>query len=104
MKIGIDIIEVKRLKKILGGPNEGRFFTERELEYINGKGAGRFESAAGIFAAKEAYFKALGTGIAHGRIQDVEVTHDELGAPKIKGASLSIAHTLTTAVAVCILT
>ena len=36
---------------------------------------------AGIFAAKEAFFKALGTGFRQGKWTDVEVVHDSYGAP-----------------------
>ena len=34
-------------------------------------------------AAKEAFIKALGTGMRHGSWQDIEIGHDELGAPLI---------------------
>ena len=60
--IGTDIIETDRfLNK--GALNNRRFiercFTEGERSYLSGKGR---ESAAGLFAAKEAVVKAMGTG------------------------------------------
>ena len=60
----------------------GRFFTAQELSYCQRPdGTWRAESLAGIFAAKEALFKALGTGFRRGKWTDVEVCHDSLGAP-----------------------
>ena len=99
MKIGIDILDVGR--NIPDG-----VFSEYELEYIKGKGQGSIRTATGIFAAKEAYFKAKGTGIIKSELKKVEVRHKPGGAPYYgndHNAALSISHTDTTAVAVCIL-
>ena len=64
------------------GRSLGRFFTEQELSYCQrDDGSWRAESLAGIFAAKEALFKALGTGFRQGKWTDVEVCHDSLRAP-----------------------
>ncbi len=65
--VGIDMVEVERLKRALGNPKSGRKFrdrvyTEKEIEYCEGKKRGKYESYAGRFAAKEATMKALGSG------------------------------------------
>ena len=61
--IGIDIIEIKRIKKTMKSSLDfKKIFTENEIEYFKSNGF-RYESIAGNFAAKEAISKALGTGI-----------------------------------------
>ena len=62
-----------------------RVFTEQERTYLEGKGLGRTQSAAAMFAAKEAVAKALGTGMSGGvSFSRIEVTHDALGAPGVR--------------------
>ncbi len=107
IKTGIDIVEINRIKKNLE-KNDGfltRIFTEKEIEYIRGKNY-RAETVAGMFAAKEAYSKFLGTGFSGISLKDIEVYHREKGGPYIvfKGikinADLSISHSDDNAVAV----
>ena len=63
---------------------EERVFTQAERDYLDRKGKGRAQSAAAMFAAKEAVSKALGTGMSGGVCFDqIEVTHDALGAPGV---------------------
>ena len=57
-----------------------RYFTEGERAYIAARARGA-QTAAGIFAAKEALVKALGTGFGPLAPADVEITHDTSGAP-----------------------
>jgi holo-[acyl-carrier protein] synthase len=60
--IGIDIIEVERVAKKVDKPGfKERVFTEREIAYCDGFHL-RAERYAARFAAKEAFFKAMGTG------------------------------------------
>ena len=59
--IGIDLIEVRRVKALLNKPNLGRIFTASEIRYCRSK-ANPAESFAARFAAKEAFLKAIGTG------------------------------------------
>lgn len=59
--IGIDLVEVKRIKALLNKPNLGRIFTAQEIRYCRSK-ANPAESFAARFAAKEAFLKAIGTG------------------------------------------
>ncbi|MFQ5904686.1 MAG: holo-ACP synthase [Candidatus Binatia bacterium] len=65
--VGVDIVEVARIKRALGNRRIGRRFrdrvyTEKEIQYCEGKRRGKYESYAGRFAAKEAVMKALGKG------------------------------------------
>lgn len=119
--IGIDIIEVSRIKKQISGERK-RFqemlFTETEIKYCDGK-RNYAQNYAARFAAKEAFLKALGTGLRDGlNWKDVEIINDELGKPiiklygktekviKEKGISnilVSLSHLKETAVAVVVL-
>ena len=62
-----------------------RFFNEDEIGYIRTKGRNAAQTMAGIYAAKEAFSKALGTGIAF-ELKEISIIHDEAGMP---GYSLS---------------
>lgn len=107
MKIGIDIAEVSRIRRAIEEKPEfaGRIYTENEQKYIFGKNI-KWESAAGFFAVKEAFSKYMGTGIGKISFKDIEVSHNESGAPYllIKGekceAEVSISHSGDMAVAV----
>lgn len=83
MFCGIDLVEISRIEDMARRhePSLGRLFTARELCYCAERKAARYASLAGIFAAKEAFFKALGTGFRAGKWTDVEVAHTEYGAP-----------------------
>ena len=62
-----------------------RVYTEQERAALEQKGRGRAQSAAAMFAAKEAVAKALGTGMSGGVCFDqIEVTPDALGAPGVR--------------------
>ena len=83
--IGIDHIEVERVKARIND-NEGlreKLFTPREIEYCESKKFAAQHYAA-RFAAKEAFFKAVGTGWRNGMAFDeVEITNDDLGRPDL---------------------
>ena len=57
-----------------------RYFTEEEIRYFRSRGAHAAESLAGLFAAKEAFSKAMGTGICFD-LRDVEIIHGAQGEP-----------------------
>ena len=61
-KIGTDIVEVERIKKAIERTEKFKInvFSTKEIEYCENK-KNKYESYAGKFAAKEAYFKAKGT-------------------------------------------
>src|SRR4029434_5549963 len=82
--IGIDIIEVARIRAVLlRTPRfRERVFTPAERAYCDGRGAVATQHYAARFAAKEAALKALQTGWRGGiSWQDVEVASHDSGAP-----------------------
>ena len=84
--IGIDLVEVARVDRLLGRhPRRAleRLFTAREVEHCRGSHHPA-ESYAARFAAKEALFKALGTGWTAGAAwREVEIVSDAAGAPRL---------------------
>jgi len=85
--IGTDIVEVKRVRELLskyGIALANKILTSQELlTYKNTKAKENF--LAKRFAAKEAFAKALGTGMRSPvNFKSIEVIHDSLGKPKIK--------------------
>ena len=82
MKIhsGCDIVKISRMEDFINKGGLKRCFTEDEEKYIMEK-AKPFETAAGFFAAKEALGKAMGKGLSSFCLRDVEVCHDDNGAP-----------------------
>ncbi|CAG9610306.1 holo-ACP synthase [Pseudoneobacillus rhizosphaerae] len=106
--IGIDIIELNRIKTIIDRQPKfiQRILTENELLVFEKLSAERkVEFLAGRFAAKEAYAKANGTGIGNQlSFLDIEIQPDSFGKPQIvapnnKGVHLSISHSREYAVA-----
>ena len=80
--IGVDLCAVSRIERAIQKAHFlNRVFTEAERAYLQGRGKGAGESAAAMFAAKEAVAKALGTGFGPLAPADVEITHDASGAP-----------------------
>jgi len=86
---GVDLAEVDRIQAALedrriGKRFRARVFTEKEIAYCEQKQAGKYESYAGRFAAKEAVMKALGRGWgAKVRWLDIEVVRGRSGKPDI---------------------
>ncbi len=83
---GVDLAETARIEQTLAQHGERfakRIFTPREIAYCE-KFKNRVERYAARFAAKEAAFKALGTGWGAGvRWLDVEITHQPSGKPEL---------------------
>ena len=71
---GIDIVSIERVRKACCRPAiRERLFTKNELAYAF-SGRDPFKRLAGRFAAKEAFLKALGTGLSRSiRWKDVEI-------------------------------
>lgn len=83
--VGIDIAEVERIEKGITKGNGFReyIFSQREIDYCESK-TNKFEHYAARFAAKEAFFKALGTGWLNGTFfNEVEVINDASGKPEL---------------------
>ena len=121
VSIGIDIIEVRRVREVLVRTPRfaERVFTPAERTYCDGRGAVAAEHYAARFAAKEAALKALQTGWSGGIAwQDVEISAKESGAPLLifhgrvrelyeksgaTAAHLSMSHTSEHAIAEVVL-
>tara|TARA_Y100001970_G_scaffold138049_1_gene169814 strand:+ start:3440 stop:3829 length:390 start_codon:yes stop_codon:yes gene_type:complete len=84
---GIDIIDIRRIRKIIKKFNyrfKNKCFHKNEINRSDSR-IKSIESYAKRYAAKEACAKALGTGLAQGVFwKDIEINNDELGKPKIK--------------------
>ena len=84
---GIDIIDIRRLKKTINKYNfrfKNKCFHPGEINKSEAR-LKSVESYAKRYAAKEACAKALGTGLARGVFwKDIEVQNDKFGKPKIK--------------------
>ena len=84
--IGTDIVNIKRIDyslKKLGPKFKNRIFSKKEISYCDKK---RNSSSfyAKRFAAKEAFSKALGTGIRKGvNLKDIEISNNLDGKPSI---------------------
>ena len=80
---GVDIIEISRIEKSL--TNEKfieRIFTKKEQEYCNSRKQMAVSSYAARFAAKEAFSKAMGTGIGREvTFQDLEILPNKRNKP-----------------------
>ena len=96
---GIDMAETERIERALEKHGERfsrKVFTPAEIEYCE-RFKNKAERYAARFAAKEAAFKALGTGWAKGvRWLDVEVIHEPSGKPELvlTGRALEVAGQL----------
>lgn len=94
--IGIDLAKTSRFEKWVKDPEMlRRFFNEKEIIDFPAGGSNsesleknRISAAcqhyAARFAAKEAFSKALGTGISGFNLKDVFVTNDESGKPILR--------------------
>ena len=81
--IGNDIIEIERVEKaILKEGFKNKVYTQKELENIEKRG-NRTETYAGIFSAKEAISKAIGTGVREFSLTDLEILNNDLGKPYV---------------------
>lgn len=117
MKVGIDTVEIERIEALLNSKERflERFFSPEECEEFS-KRHNKPEHIAASFCAKEAFSKALGTGIVGFNLSEVSLLHLENGKPYlffsgkaqefVKESELSfdvsITHTGTLATAIVI--
>jgi holo-[acyl-carrier protein] synthase len=83
--LGTDLTEVERIAEKINKRSGFRemVFSKTEIAYCESK-TNKFEHYAARFAAKEAFFKALGTGWLEGtHFNEVEITNDESGKPAL---------------------
>ena len=80
---GIDIVEIDRIEKAIRNPKFlERCFSAEEIAYFESR---KFapRSVAANFAGKEAFSKALGTGVSGFSLREVEILRDDDGKPFI---------------------
>ena len=84
--IGIDIIEIERIKKSIEKFDKtflNKIYTQTELDYCLSK-KNKYQHFAARFAAKEAIAKALATGWSKGfRWKDIDIYNEESGMPNV---------------------
>lgn len=107
--IGIDLVELERIQEILGRQPEfpKRILTSSEYQhFLKLSNHRQIEFLAGRFAAKEAFSKAMGTGIGQETsFQDIEILPNEKNKPIAKTplfsgeVHVSISHSDTYAIA-----
>ena len=83
---GVDIIDNRRIEKAIKNKNFiNKIFTKKEKEFSKKKKAKKINYFAKRFAAKEAFLKAIGTGISNGfSFKDITVLNDKEGKPLIE--------------------
>ncbi len=117
--IGTDIVDITRIESAMKEYGEAfsrRIFTPVEQQYCESYAHGKMAHYAARFAVKEAFSKAIGTGIAKGfAFKDIGVVNAKGGKPIIvlSGAMLekwgaytihvSISHTDAVAMAIVII-
>jgi holo-[acyl-carrier protein] synthase len=114
LKIGIDLIEIARIRRALERPTfRERCFTEAEREYCESK-ANPVQSYAARFAGKEAVGKALGCGV-YFTWREIEIVGRPKPSVRLSGRTaafaervgagpidLSMTHSRELAAAICV--
>jgi holo-[acyl-carrier protein] synthase len=90
MRVGHDLQRIPDVAVGAGALSTEGLFTAHELEHIERARDPR-QTLAGMFCAKEALFKCLGRGPAY-HWSDMEVFHDEAGAPRFRFSGALAAH------------
>ena len=89
---GIDLQDMQAIEKAMTkrASFAKKVLTEKEYEvYSSFQGRRQLQYLAGRWSAKEAYTKALGTGVGRIGFQDIEILNDEKGAPYVSKSPLS---------------
>ena len=114
MKVGVDLIEIERVRRALERPRfRERCFTDAEREYCDSR-ANPAESYAARFAGKEAVGKALGCGVRF-TWKEVEIVGRPKPGVRLTGRTaafadkvragaidLSMTHSRELAAAICV--
>lgn len=86
--IGIDLIEVERIQNAILKYGErflNRVYTETEVQYCESFNDTKFVHYAARFAVKEAFSKAIGTGLSSGfRLNCIGIKNENNGLPKVE--------------------
>ncbi len=82
---GVDIVKITRIEGLINKNKDAflnKVFTKEEIEYIKGKNYSP-QTIAGLYAAKEAISKLLGTGIGKLNFKHMEIVHNQRGKPQV---------------------
>jgi len=83
--VGIDMVYIKRMEHwLLNSRLLERYFHPEEIQTTSSKGKSIAQSLAARFAAKEAFGKALGTGLCGITLKDIMVYNDNTGKPELR--------------------
>ena len=113
---GVDLIEIGRLKRCVQYPHfMQRVFSEEERNLFLSKG-NPLPTIAANFAAKEAFLKAMGTGVRGFSLTEVATLRDGAGRPYLhltgrakqlaeqRGMNFSVSISHTKEYAICFVT
>lgn len=110
--VGVDIVEIDRIRQAIaqfGDRFLNRVYTPFEIAACARRKKPRIPELAARFAAKEAYTKAIGTGLRGIALKDIEVRNDPRGKPYLvlpkkypQKTEVSLTHGRDSAIAVVI--
>ena len=92
--VGIDMVEIARIEKSMKSPSFLKFILgDFEYSQLEERKFPK-QSVAANFCAKEAFSKALGTGMRGLNMRDIQVLRDSLGKPYflLSGNALNISN------------
>ena len=117
--IGIDLLQVARMDRWVRQPGLiQRYFHPGEIDDSRKRGKAMAQSLAVRYSAKEALAKAMGIGVQHFSMKEVQVVNNRMGKPEIilhgqaartfarfggKRIHLSLSHELDNAVAMVVI-
>ncbi|WP_283607068.1 holo-ACP synthase [Faecalispora anaeroviscerum] len=94
LSVGVDLLEIPRIERAMKNPRFcRRILGDKEYDQLAQRGFPA-ASVAVSFCAKEAFSKALGTGVRGFLLKEVQLLRDELGKPylHLEGAALEAAR------------
>ena len=110
--IGVDVVEIERIQQAIdrfGDRFLRKVYTPFEIAACGKRSKLRFPELAARYAAKEAYTKAIGTGLRGIALRNIEVRNDPRGKPYIvvpkkypQKTEVTLTHGRETAIAVVI--
>ena len=83
--IGVDICSISKIEKLICQNSKFllKYYSASEQLYLEKKNTVKWQSAAAMFAAKEAFLKALGVGLGACDMCDISLEHHDNGKPYI---------------------
>ena len=87
VKVGTDVCHIHRIKlayEKFGKRFLEKILTTREMKYVISNKKNLIHRLAGLYAAKEALSKVLGTGLNGIYFREIEIVRETSGAPKVR--------------------